>query len=75
MLLCLQLATPRAKQDEPKFNQVKHFRETSYLNSLVHFSLLPGQCAVDCGTWKGVECKVQRVKKVECRVGGVVCRV
>lgn len=49
MLLCLQLATPRAKQDEPKFNQVKHFCETSYLNSLVHFFPVAGP--VRCRLW------------------------
>ena len=57
------------KQDaahEPECNHVEHFCETSYLNSLVHFPLLPYQCTVDCGRRKGVECKAWGVKKVEC---------
>ena len=49
-----------------------------FLNSPVHvtnFHLLPYQCAVDSGMWKGLECQVRSVKKVECWVGIVVCRV
>jgi hypothetical protein len=56
------------KQDEahePECNHVEHFCETSYLNSYI-FPLVPYQCTVDCGRWKGVECKVRGVKKVEC---------
>jgi len=40
----------------------KLFKQFSVLYS---FPLLPYQCTVDCGMWKGVECEVWSVK-VEC---------
>ena len=49
------------KQDaahEPECSHVKHFCETSDLNSLVHFS----QCTVGCGIQKRAECKLWGVK-------------
>ena len=39
------------------------------------FPPLPYQCTVDCGMWKGAECKVWSVKKVESYVEDVVCRL
>ena len=39
------------------------------------FPLLLYKCIVNCGMWKKVECKARSVKKVECWVGNVVCRV
>ena len=33
--------TKRRETSEPKCYHVKHFRETSYLNSLVRFSIFP----------------------------------
>jgi len=60
-----------AEQDaahEPECSHIEHYCETSYLNNLVHYSLLPYQCTVDCGMWKRVECKVC---SVECRVWSV----
>ena len=49
------------KQDathESEYSHVKHFCETSDLNSLVHFS----QCTVGCGIQKRAECKLWGVK-------------
>ena len=45
------------------------------ISTVYMFPLFPYQCAVDCGTRKRVECKVWGVKKVECCMGNVVCRV
>ena len=46
-----------------------------YVKSLAFFPVLPYQCTVDCRMRNGVECKVKSVKKVECWVGNVMCRV
>ena len=54
----------------------QHFCQTSCLNSLVHFS--PVTVPVHCRLWymrKRAECKVWSVKKMECWVWNVVCRV
>ena len=54
----------------------KPFCQTSYLKSLVDFSRVnvPVHCRY-CGMWKGVGCKVWRLKKLGCWVGNVVCSV
>ena len=41
-----------------------HKPECSHVKMNI-FHLLPYQCTVDSGMWKGVECKVWSVKKVE----------
>ena len=57
------------------YSCVAHFCETSYLNSLVHFPPVTVQVHCRLWMWNGVECKAQSVKKVECLLGNVVCRV
>ena len=79
--VCVSVLFPHRhrKQDaarEPKRCQVKHFCETTSPNSLANSSVtVPRRCR-RCGMWKGVvECKVWRVKTVQCWVGTVPCKV
>ena len=52
---------------EPECSHVEHFCETSYLNSLVHFS--PGTVPVHCRLWKVEGCGVQ---SAGCEESGVL---
>ena len=77
-LLPLNNTKQTFKQDaahEPECSHVEHFCETSYLNSLVHFS--PVTVPVHCRLWKAEECGVQSVGREESGVlsGECICMV
>ena len=68
----------KTRNQQTRMQSRKTLLWNKLLNNLVNCSilpLLPYQCTVDRGMWKGVEGKVWSVKKVECWVGNTVCRV
>ena len=75
----------RKTDHEHQCSHVKRSCETSYLDSLVQFPLVPYQCtaeAVECGRVQCEKCEVRRTWsvdwgawRVECEVGIVECEV
>ena len=67
--MMLYVCTPIHRNTDTHTNTQKqdadHKPECSHVKMNI-FPLLPYQCTVDSGMWKGVECKVWSVKKVEC---------